>query len=246
MGLGRYWPLIGCQTHRGQVTKILVADWLSKMDKGKNLVIFYTISFENIHPAGLDNVGVNVDNKGKIVVNERFQSNIPNIYAIGDVIDGPMLAHKAEDEGIICVEGMFSSYIYKEVQAFKDWLLEVRWLDCWYLNWCQRPLTYPSLRPLPHTPSHSLTLPHTPLSHPSHTPLTPLSHPSHTPLTPLSHPSHTPLTLHTPLLQVYWAPLLILTTTVCPLSSIPTLRLPGWVKVKRLVKRLAYLIRLVE
>ena len=69
---------------------------------------------------------MNVDNKGKIVVNERFQSNIPNIYAIGDVIDGPMLAHKAEDEGIICVEGRFSSYIYKGVQAFKDWLLEVR------------------------------------------------------------------------------------------------------------------------
>jgi len=58
---------------------------------------------------GLDNVGVNVDNRGKIVVNERFQSNIANIYAIGDVIDGPMLAHKAEDEGIICVEGIMGS-----------------------------------------------------------------------------------------------------------------------------------------
>ena len=43
---------------------------------------------------------------GKIPVNERFQTNIKNIYAIGDVIDGPMLAHKAEDEGVICVEGM--------------------------------------------------------------------------------------------------------------------------------------------
>lgn len=55
---------------------------------------------------GLDNIGVTIDNRGRIPVNERFQSNIPNIYAIGDVIDGPMLAHKAEDEGIICVEGM--------------------------------------------------------------------------------------------------------------------------------------------
>jgi len=55
---------------------------------------------------GLDNIGVRVDPKGKIPVNERFQTNIENIYAIGDVIDGPMLAHKAEDEGIICVEGM--------------------------------------------------------------------------------------------------------------------------------------------
>ena len=41
MGLGTYWPLIGCQTHRGQVTKILVPDWASEMDKGKNLVTFY-------------------------------------------------------------------------------------------------------------------------------------------------------------------------------------------------------------
>lgn len=55
---------------------------------------------------GLENIGVKMDGKGKIPVNERFQTNIKNIYAIGDVIDGPMLAHKAEDEGVICVEGM--------------------------------------------------------------------------------------------------------------------------------------------
>lgn len=55
---------------------------------------------------GLDNVGVKMDPRGKIPVNERFQTNIESIYAIGDVIEGPMLAHKAEDEGIICVEGM--------------------------------------------------------------------------------------------------------------------------------------------
>lgn len=55
---------------------------------------------------GLDNIGVQMDNRGRIPVNERFQTNIKNVYAIGDVIDGPMLAHKAEDEGIICVEGI--------------------------------------------------------------------------------------------------------------------------------------------
>lgn len=55
---------------------------------------------------GLDNIGITVDNRGKIPVNERFQTSIENVYAIGDVIDGPMLAHKAEDEGIICVEGI--------------------------------------------------------------------------------------------------------------------------------------------
>jgi len=55
---------------------------------------------------GLEKLGITLDKRGKIPVNSRFQSAIPNIYAIGDCIDGPMLAHKAEDEGIICVEGI--------------------------------------------------------------------------------------------------------------------------------------------
>ncbi len=55
---------------------------------------------------GLENVGVKVNQRGQIETNKRFQSNIPNIYAIGDCIAGPMLAHKAEDEGIICVESI--------------------------------------------------------------------------------------------------------------------------------------------
>ncbi|ELT92846.1 hypothetical protein CAPTEDRAFT_224067 [Capitella teleta] len=55
---------------------------------------------------GLEEVGIKTDDRGRIPVNSRFQSAVPNIYAIGDCIEGPMLAHKAEDEGIICVEGM--------------------------------------------------------------------------------------------------------------------------------------------
>ncbi|CAL2039016.1 hypothetical protein CAEBREN_01666 [Caenorhabditis brenneri] len=55
---------------------------------------------------GLSNVQIDVDNRGRIPVNERFQTKIPSIFAIGDVIEGPMLAHKAEDEGILCVEGI--------------------------------------------------------------------------------------------------------------------------------------------
>ena len=45
----------------------------------------------------LSKVGVKKDNKGSIEVNKKFQSSVPNIYAIGDVIKGPMLAHKAEE-----------------------------------------------------------------------------------------------------------------------------------------------------
>uniref|UniRef100_A0A1I8J1H2 Dihydrolipoyl dehydrogenase n=2 Tax=Macrostomum lignano TaxID=282301 RepID=A0A1I8J1H2_9PLAT len=55
---------------------------------------------------GLDSVGIKLDSRGRVPVNERFQTSVPSIYAIGDVIQGPMLAHKAEDEGIICVEGI--------------------------------------------------------------------------------------------------------------------------------------------
>jgi len=53
---------------------------------------------------GLKEVGVALDNKNRVAVNGRFQTNVPGIYAIGDVIAGPMLAHKAEDEGIAVAE----------------------------------------------------------------------------------------------------------------------------------------------
>jgi len=52
----------------------------------------------------LNKIGVKLDDKGKIKVDENFKTNISNIYAIGDVIAGPMLAHKAEEEGIAVAE----------------------------------------------------------------------------------------------------------------------------------------------
>ncbi len=57
----------------------------------------------NIENIGLEEVGIIVD-KGKIVVNEWYQTNMPGIYAIGDVINTPALAHVASHEGITCVE----------------------------------------------------------------------------------------------------------------------------------------------
>ena len=52
----------------------------------------------------LGKIGIKKDEKGKIKVNKSFQTSVKNIYAIGDVIDGPMLAHKAEEEGIAVAE----------------------------------------------------------------------------------------------------------------------------------------------
>jgi dihydrolipoamide dehydrogenase len=53
---------------------------------------------------GLENTGVKLDEKGKIIVGDHLQTDVPNIYAIGDVIKGAMLAHKAEEEGMYVVE----------------------------------------------------------------------------------------------------------------------------------------------
>ncbi|WOG83465.1 hypothetical protein DCAR_0102640 [Daucus carota subsp. sativus] len=53
---------------------------------------------------GLDKIGVETDKMGRIPVNERFATNVPGVYAIGDVIPGPMLAHKAEEDGVACAE----------------------------------------------------------------------------------------------------------------------------------------------
>src|SRR5207248_1105677 len=53
---------------------------------------------------GAEKVGVELDEKKRVKVDNRFRTNVEGIYAIGDVIAGPMLAHKAEDEGIACVE----------------------------------------------------------------------------------------------------------------------------------------------
>ena len=51
-----------------------------------------------------DDLRLTLDERRRVQVNEHFQTNIPGIYAIGDLISGPMLAHKAEEEGIACVE----------------------------------------------------------------------------------------------------------------------------------------------
>lgn len=53
---------------------------------------------------GLDALGVEISKRGQIVTDDQWRTNVKGIYAIGDAIDGPMLAHKAEDEGMACAE----------------------------------------------------------------------------------------------------------------------------------------------
>jgi dihydrolipoamide dehydrogenase len=69
---------------------------------------------------GLEAVGVVVDNKGRIKVDENFATNVKGIYAIGDVIAGPMLAHKASEEGVALAEtlaGQRSRVNYEAIPA---------------------------------------------------------------------------------------------------------------------------------
>lgn len=55
---------------------------------------------------GLEELGIETDKMGRIVVDKHFKTKVPSVFAIGDAIDGPMLAHKAEEEGIACVENI--------------------------------------------------------------------------------------------------------------------------------------------
>jgi dihydrolipoamide dehydrogenase len=55
---------------------------------------------------GLESVGIDLDERSRIPVNKRFQTTAKGVYAIGDVIPGPMLAHKAEEEAVACVESI--------------------------------------------------------------------------------------------------------------------------------------------
>jgi dihydrolipoamide dehydrogenase len=64
----------------------------------------------NTDGLGLESVGIQLDDKGRIPVDERFATSAEGVYAIGDVIRGPMLAHKAEEEGVACVEGIVTGH----------------------------------------------------------------------------------------------------------------------------------------
>jgi dihydrolipoamide dehydrogenase len=53
---------------------------------------------------GLEKLGVKTDNRGFVEIDDRFETSVPGVFAIGDCVRGPMLAHKAEDEGMVCAE----------------------------------------------------------------------------------------------------------------------------------------------
>ena len=109
-----------------QGIKFVLKTKVEKITKSKNGVIIETFSKEGnknkfeadvvlisvgripyTKNLNLEKIGVELDKRGSVKVNKNFQTNIKNIYAIGDVIEGPMLAHKAEEEGIAVAELIF-------------------------------------------------------------------------------------------------------------------------------------------
>jgi len=76
----------------------------AKSDINCDIVLMSVGRKPNTAGLNLDKIGVKLDSKGRIETDHKYKTNLNNIYAIGDVIDGPMLAHKAEEEGIAIAE----------------------------------------------------------------------------------------------------------------------------------------------
>ncbi len=81
-----------------------------KLEMSSDIVLMSVGRKPNTEGLNLESVGINKDSKGRIPVDKKFKTNVDNIYAIGDVIDGPMLAHKAEDEGMAAAEFISGKY----------------------------------------------------------------------------------------------------------------------------------------
>ena len=75
-----------------------------KLDFDCDVVLIAVGRKPNTKNLNLEKIGISLDNKKRIKVDKKYQTNIKNIFAIGDVIEGPMLAHKAEEEGISVAE----------------------------------------------------------------------------------------------------------------------------------------------
>jgi dihydrolipoamide dehydrogenase len=87
----------------GAVSKIKVKTPTGEITLEAEIVLSAAGMVANIEKLGLEDTGIATD-KGKILVNDFYQTNMPGYYAIGDVVKGPALAHVASAEGIICVE----------------------------------------------------------------------------------------------------------------------------------------------
>lgn len=103
----------GAKVENGKA--IVTAEGLEPITADRVLVA--TGRLPNTDGLNLAAAGLAADDKGRIPVDNHYRTTVEGIYAIGDVIAGPMLAHKAEEEGVACVEGIVSGYAHINYDA---------------------------------------------------------------------------------------------------------------------------------
>lgn len=95
-------------SRKGKVVQVDAIDTRSGKDKAVSIQGDYCLLSIGRSPytagLGLENIGLSVDKHGRLPVDEQLRTTVPNVYAIGDVVRGPMLAHKAEEEGVFVAE----------------------------------------------------------------------------------------------------------------------------------------------
>jgi len=95
----------GTKVSKGDVEVVMQAEVDKKEVKEKFNIVLMSIGRKpNTGGLNLDKIGVKLNDQKAIEINKEFKTSVDNIYAIGDVAPGPMLAHKAEEEGVACVE----------------------------------------------------------------------------------------------------------------------------------------------
>lgn len=105
--------VIGVKTNRKTIDVSVEGQSAIRCDK----VLMAVGRRPNTAQLGLEEAGVNVDKRGFVSVDSHYQTSAAGVFAIGDLIGGAMLAHKAEEEGVACVEQMFSGYGHVNYQA---------------------------------------------------------------------------------------------------------------------------------
>jgi dihydrolipoamide dehydrogenase len=81
-----------------------------KIEMNSDVVLMSVGRKPNTSGLNLEALGIATDSKGRVKIDKKFKTNIDNVYAIGDVVEGPMLAHKAEDEGMAVADFISGKY----------------------------------------------------------------------------------------------------------------------------------------
>ena len=80
---------------------------------------------------GLEEIGVAKDKRGFVEVDSNYETNISGVFAIGDLIPGPMLAHKAEEDGVACVEQMNGIAAHIDYNLVPELYIRIPKLPVW-------------------------------------------------------------------------------------------------------------------